>query len=96
MPRRVVVGTKAPTPPVGGGSGSLGRGRESSNKSSQTGVAGDKKQGVCMCVCVCVHTYVCLYVCVLYWWVVTVHITRNVKKSDEYHRNSDSVKLPCS
>ena len=50
VPRRVVVGTRALSPPIGGGSGSAGRGSESSNKSSQAGMAGDKKQGVWMSV----------------------------------------------
>ena len=49
VPRRVVVGTRALSPPIGGGSGSAGRGSESSNKSSQAGMAGDKKHGVCVC-----------------------------------------------
>ena len=58
-PRRVIVGMSGPSPPTGGVSGSLGRGREASSKSSQVGTTGDKKQGM-YCVYVRARARVCL------------------------------------
>ena len=52
VPGKAIVERSGPTLPSAGGTGSPGRGREVSSKSSQVGMAGDKKQGVCVCVCV--------------------------------------------